>query len=313
MRGDDEIALAVRAPEVPEGELIPREPPWRFAAYAGGAIALAGEADDPARSSRRPATTASSPTTPRRSRDVPRNLVFDTEVAAYLLDPARRGYPLDELAEERGIGADADDDHRRRRAPHPRARGPQRPQIGERGLTDLLNEIELPLVHVLRETEKRRHQARHRAAGADRPTRIRADVIELEREIWDLAGEEFDHRLAAAARRDPVREARPVTQAPRQDRLLAPTRACCRRSATSTRSSPRSSATASSRKLAQTYLDALPNWIGDRRPPAHHVRADHRRHRAAVLTSTRTCRTSRSAPRSAARSAPASSPSRATC
>ena len=30
----------------------------------------------------------------------------------------------------------------------------QRPQIDERGLSDLLNEIELPLVHVLRETEK---------------------------------------------------------------------------------------------------------------------------------------------------------------
>ena len=37
-------------PEIPEGELIPREPKWRFAAYAGGNIALAGETDDPASS-----------------------------------------------------------------------------------------------------------------------------------------------------------------------------------------------------------------------------------------------------------------------
>ena len=29
--------------------------------------------------------------------EVPANLVFDTAIAAYLLDPARRGYPLEEL------------------------------------------------------------------------------------------------------------------------------------------------------------------------------------------------------------------------
>ena len=34
--------------------------------------------------------------------EVPANLAFDTEIAAFLLDPARRGFPLDELAEERG-------------------------------------------------------------------------------------------------------------------------------------------------------------------------------------------------------------------
>ena len=32
----DELALAVVAPETPEGELIPREDRWRFGAYAGG-------------------------------------------------------------------------------------------------------------------------------------------------------------------------------------------------------------------------------------------------------------------------------------
>src|SRR5687767_3829807 len=42
------LTLAVQPPEVPEGELLPREPKWRFAAYAGGTIALAGETDDPA-------------------------------------------------------------------------------------------------------------------------------------------------------------------------------------------------------------------------------------------------------------------------
>src|SRR5690606_29907238 len=44
----EELVLAAKPPEVPEGELLPREPKWRFAAYAGGSIALAGDTDDPA-------------------------------------------------------------------------------------------------------------------------------------------------------------------------------------------------------------------------------------------------------------------------
>ena len=47
------LALAVLPPEIPEGELIPREPKWRFAAYAGGNIALSGEVDSPGRRDRR--------------------------------------------------------------------------------------------------------------------------------------------------------------------------------------------------------------------------------------------------------------------
>ena len=44
-----------------------------------------------------------SPTTPRRWAVVPPNLVHDTLLAAYLLDPARRGFPLLDIAEERGL------------------------------------------------------------------------------------------------------------------------------------------------------------------------------------------------------------------
>ena len=42
-------------------------------------------------------------------RDVPPNLVHDTLLAAYLLEPARRGYPFRELVEERGLAADVED------------------------------------------------------------------------------------------------------------------------------------------------------------------------------------------------------------
>ena len=48
MLGGDPLALVALAPEIAEGELIPREPHWRFGAYAGGSHALAGEIDDPA-------------------------------------------------------------------------------------------------------------------------------------------------------------------------------------------------------------------------------------------------------------------------
>ena len=176
MKGD-ELVVTLAAPEIPEGELIPREPQWRYAAYAGGNIALAGETDDPASSSRplgdRPVIAHDA----KPLGDVPPNLVFDTAVAGYLLDPARRGYPLDELAEERGIGADAGDELATFAVLIHELAKRQRPQIEERGLTDLINEIELPLVHVLSETEKQRHQARHATSSRPSPPASSADVV----------------------------------------------------------------------------------------------------------------------------------------
>ena len=64
------------------------------------------------------------------------------------------------------------------------------------------------------------HQARHASGSAEIRTRVRDEVAALEREIWDLCRRGVHDRLAAAARRGAVREARPVAQAPRQDRLL---------------------------------------------------------------------------------------------
>ena len=83
-------------------------------------------------------------------------LAHDTMVAAYLIDPARRGYPLDELATESGVGAEVDGaDGVAERAVLTRVLAErQRDRLEEDGLTQLFHEIELPLVDVLVELER---------------------------------------------------------------------------------------------------------------------------------------------------------------
>src|SRR4051812_10816275 len=129
MLGGDPLALVAQAPEIVEGELIPRETYWRFGAYAGGSHALVGNVDDPAQlvaaAKDRPVVAHDA----KALGDVPPNLVFDTEIAAYLLDPARRGYPLDQLTEERGMAGNPHDEQGPRALPvHtlPRQPGAQR-------------------------------------------------------------------------------------------------------------------------------------------------------------------------------------------
>jgi DNA polymerase I len=133
-------------------------------------------------------------------------LSHDTMVAAYLIDPARRGYPLDELAAEAGLGAQV-----KTYGAHPAERGAsaqrgdgvaeravltrvlaerQLARLDEDGLTSLFHEIELPLVDVLVEMER---------AGikldvtrlAEISRRFDERAVELERRVWELAGEEF--------------------------------------------------------------------------------------------------------------------------
>ena len=299
-----------RPPEIPEGELIPREPKWRFAAYAGGNIALAGETDDPAEVVAAAGDRAVIAHDAKALGDVPRNLVFDTEVAAYLLDPARRGYPLDELVrgarDRRRRGRRA----RHQRRAHPRAGQAPAPADPRARPDRLLNEIELPLVHVLREMREGRRSSSTPAARDRRdPHQGRRDPARA-RDLGDRR-RGVRHRLAAAARRRPVRQAQALAQAPRQDRLLHrrprpagdPRRA---RDHPQDRALPRAVAssprpTSTRCRTGSATTAACTPRSSRRRPPP-----------AACPRSTRTCRTSRSAPRPAARSAPASSPSPAT-
>ena len=119
-------------------------------------------------------------------------LDHDTMVAAYLIDPARRGYPLDELAADAGLGVEVTGANgAAARAVLTRLLAErQLARLEEDGLTRLLREIELPLVDVLVEMERagvKLDVQRLRAIGK----RFDDLAAELERRVWDLAGEEF--------------------------------------------------------------------------------------------------------------------------
>jgi DNA polymerase-1 len=201
--GEEHPALAAERPvvEAPaQGELLPAEPddpPLRFAAYAGGGDVLVGEAESLAAITmgwgERPlvAHDWKSIAAPEEPCPMP-PLEHDTQVAAYLLDPAGRAYPLHELLENEGIGISVKNaDGVAERAVGTRALAErQLVRLEELGLTRLLREVELPLVDVLIEMERTGVKL-----DVERVSQISGRVGErigeLEREVWELAGEEF--------------------------------------------------------------------------------------------------------------------------
>ncbi len=70
---------------------------------------------------------------------VPDLLVHDTLLGAYLLEPARRGYPFAELCEERGLLCDAEDPVAGDAALLGALASWQREQIAERGLDRIMS------------------------------------------------------------------------------------------------------------------------------------------------------------------------------
>jgi DNA polymerase I len=241
--------LVARATEVPVADLArvegdpaalvaePADGSLRFAAYGGGGEVATGEAETlPALElawGERPVVAhdwksiASGAPSARDPWDGPAPgavpapvLEHDTMVAAYLLDPSRRRYPLAELSAEEGLAARvegvpedvppepsdgqstangtgaADSEPPSLRTLAERAvvvrtlAERQRHRIDDAGLDRLFREVELPLVEVLVAMER---------AGikldADRLGEVGhtfADRIAgLEGEIWELAGEEF--------------------------------------------------------------------------------------------------------------------------
>jgi len=256
-----ELALAVRAPSIPEDALFADDSSWRFGAYTGGAEALAGTCSSPeelvAAVGERPVIAHDA----KALGIVPAVLAHDTEIGAYLLEPARRAYPFRELCEERGfaVAAEVEDEAAADALLMHALAGWQREEIRGRGLTDLLTDVELPLVRILRGME---------LAGlrldterlAEISGRVKEEADELEREIFELAGEEFTlgspkqleeilfGKLSLSRKRRGKTgystDAR-VLQAIREEHLIVPKIERWRELT----------------KLAQTYLDALPELI----------------------------------------------------
>ena len=96
----------------------------------------------------------------------------------------------------------------------------QREQIAERGLERVMEEIELPLVAVLRDMELLGVRLNVERLGAITERVCGPSCQSWKREIFELAGTEFLIASPQQLGRDPVREARPLAQASRQDRLL---------------------------------------------------------------------------------------------
>jgi DNA polymerase-1 len=211
---EGELCVVVRQSEVPEGALFAQDGGWRFAVAVGsgpggerdgagsrgrrGAAGrelgtpevLAGECERPeevvAACGERPVIVHDA----KALGLVPAGLVHDTLLGAYLLEPARRGYPFAELCEERGMVCDVEDPLARDALLMGALSAWQREQISERGLEGLMRDIELPLVGVLRAMELagvRLNLPRLQEVAA----RVRGEIAELEREIFTLADEEF--------------------------------------------------------------------------------------------------------------------------
>ncbi|HUZ81375.1 MAG TPA: DNA polymerase I [Gaiellaceae bacterium] len=121
----------------------------------------------------------------------------DTLLAAYLIDPGRAGYDLDDLAAEYGVELvpvpEAEEETMAlvRRAETPRRLiGPLLERLEERGVTDLYRNIELPLTGVLAAMEDAGVKIDTYRMG-EITARLADRVEELESRAYELAGEEF--------------------------------------------------------------------------------------------------------------------------
>lgn len=115
----------------------------------------------------------------------PEGFVFDTELAAYVLDPTDSAYPIDRLS-ARHLGAEL---------PGAQAVYELYPvldgKLTEMGAHGLYYDIELPLCRVLADMERAGFLVDRNALAAYGESLV-AGIDALQREIWDCAGHEFN-------------------------------------------------------------------------------------------------------------------------
>src|SRR5262245_40802589 len=121
----------------------------------------------------------------------------DTMLLAYLIEPGRASYELDELAAEYGIELQPVPETEeetaalvRRAAATLRLRDPMLERVRERGAEDLYRNVELPLSAVLASMEKSGVKIDTYRMG-EITARLADRVEELEAQAYELAGEEF--------------------------------------------------------------------------------------------------------------------------
>jgi DNA polymerase-1 len=122
-------------------------------------------------------------------------LSFDTQLAAYLIDPGRQDYRLDDLLEESAVELEVEGDDETRALVRAAA-GPLRirTRLSERledtGMDDLYVRVELPLVSVLADME-RTGVAIDGARMGEIAHKVSEQAAELEARAHELAGEPF--------------------------------------------------------------------------------------------------------------------------
>ena len=125
----------------------------------------------------------------------PQALDFDTMIAAYLLNPERSDYPIDELAAiNLGISVAADTERERlanEAIANFRLKPRLKEQLVEKDLFKLFEEVEMPLVPVLARME-------HEGVGLDTDyledlsKEVEIFLENIESEIYSLAGQQFN-------------------------------------------------------------------------------------------------------------------------
>ena len=259
-----EVTVAVRPPLVPEGALFAEnENEFRFAAYVEDTReVIVGTVPQPELLVR---ALGARPVVAHDAKSlglVPSSLVHDTEVAAYLLEPAARAYPFRELCEDRGLAAEVDDETGADAVLCQALAAWQREEIRSRGLTDLLNDVELPIVRILRGMEQEGVKL-DTAQIKEISERVKSEADGLESDIFELAGEEFT--LGSPKQLEEIlfgklglsRGRRGKTGYSTDARVLQAIRA-------EHEIIPKIERWRELTKLAQTYLDALPLLVDER-------------------------------------------------
>jgi len=125
------------------------------------------------------------------------DVVDDTLLMAYLIEPGRAGYVLDDLAAEYGVELQPEPEAEeetaalvRHAATARRLAGPMRQRIAERGLDHLYRTVELPLTGVLAAMEDAGVKVDTYRMG-EITARLADRVEELEARAYELADEEF--------------------------------------------------------------------------------------------------------------------------